>query len=69
MKEFIALIGIVGLIILGIVLTISLSTPVYGYILIGTTIIASMSIFIGVRIRQQHREQQRQQQLSSVIII
>jgi hypothetical protein len=69
MKGFIAPIGIVGLIVLGIVLTISLPTPIYGYILIGTTIIASMSIFIGLRIRQQHREQQKQQQLSSIIVI
>ncbi len=68
MKGFIAPIGIVGLIIIGIVLTISLPTPIYGYILIGITIITSMSVFIGLRIRREHREQERAAAMSSVLV-
>jgi hypothetical protein len=69
MNEFIAPIGIVGLIIIGIVLTISLPTPIYGYILIGTTIIVSMSIFIALRIRRSRIEQRRADVMTSVIVI
>jgi hypothetical protein len=69
MKGFIAPIAIVGLIVIGIVLVISLPSPIYGYILIGTTIIASMSIFIGLRIRQEHREQQKAAVMTSVLVI
>ncbi len=69
MKGFIAPIAIVGLIVTGIVLVISLPSPIYGYILIGTTIIASMSIFIGLRIRREHREQQKAAVMTSILVI
>lgn len=69
MKGFIGAIGIVGLIILGIVLVLILPSPIYGYILIGTTIIATMSILIGIRVRQARRHERAEQALHGVVVI
>lgn len=69
MKGFIAPIGVVGLIILGIILTLILPTPMYGYILIGVTVISTMSIFIGMRMRQARRHEQAQNALHGVMVI
>lgn len=49
--NLITIIGSAGLIIIGIILVLSLNTPIYGYIVIGVTFIALITYMIYKRIK------------------
>lgn len=51
--NFVTIIGSTGLIIIGIILVLSLDTPIYGYIIIGVTLITLIIYMIYNRYKIQ----------------
>jgi hypothetical protein len=55
--NIITIIGSTGLIIIGIILVISLNTPIYGYSLIGTTILALCAFILYQKVKLYNKKQ------------